>query len=130
MEIFEKIILFTRNWFNNLSDDQKKRFALICTIVFAMILTLSVLISINNQGKKKSPAGQERAAVITPIPAEEIFMPDEPDFVPGVILQREIRQNWTEEDAAVFWQDPLRSGEEAWREKIEIVIDDLLERVP
>jgi hypothetical protein len=29
-----------------------------------------------------------------------------------------------------FWQDPLKNGEEQWREKIESSIDDYLERVP
>jgi hypothetical protein len=64
------------------------------------------------------------------IPPEELFLPDEPDFIPGILLERERRESWTAEDAAPYWRDPLKSGEEPWREQVETVIDELLERVP
>jgi hypothetical protein len=64
------------------------------------------------------------------IPPEELFLPDEPDFLPGVLLERERREAWTGEDAAPYWQDPLKYGEEPWREQVESAIDDLLERAP
>jgi hypothetical protein len=64
------------------------------------------------------------------IPREELFLPDEPDFIPGVLLERERREVWTAEDAAPYWRDPLKGGEEPWREQAESVIDELLERVP
>jgi len=72
----------------------------------------------------------ERLRFISPIPPEELFLPDEPDYLPGVILGREQRSSWTEEDAAEYWQDPLRHGEEQWRVNIEAAIDEFLERVP
>ena len=64
------------------------------------------------------------------IPPEELFLPQEPDFLPGVILEREPKTHWTTEDAAPFWQDPLKNGEEPWREQIEAIIDELMEGVP
>lgn len=68
--------------------------------------------------------------IFYPIPAEELFLPDEPDFLPEVILERERRSSWTEQDVSEYWQDPLKFGEEQWREKIEAAIDVFLERVP
>lgn len=127
----EKIILFIQNWYKNLSGDQKKKLILFCTAVFAMILTLSVLISISSGLNSNSASRrEERQSIITPIPAESIFLPEEPDFIPGVLLERGQRSSWTLEDASEYWQDPLRSGEEAWRDKIEKAIDEILERVP
>jgi hypothetical protein len=65
-----------------------------------------------------------------PIPPEDLFLPEEPDFLPGVLLDREQREAWTAEDAETFWYNPLEDGEEGWRDQVEKVIDDLLERVP
>jgi hypothetical protein len=54
----------------------------------------------------------------------------EPDFVPGVILEREKRTQWTADDAASWWQDPLKDGEQEWRDQIEKTVDTIMESVP
>ena len=63
-------------------------------------------------------------------PGAEFFLPYEPDFVPDVLLEREPRDGWTEEDARPFWTDPLPGNERFWRRRIESGIDSLLEQVP
>jgi len=135
----EKIIQFIKDWFQKMTDGQKHRLALFCTFVFAGVLTLSVIFSLkaNNEVKKeekekkdKKEIKHEEPVVYAPIPPEELFLPDEPDYIPGVLLNRDRRTNWTEEDAMEYWQDPLKDGEEQWREKIESSIDEYLERVP
>jgi hypothetical protein len=68
----------------------------------------------------------ERAA----IPPEDFFMPGEPDFVPEVLLGREPRDGWSEEDARPFWTDPLEAGAEQWERRAEADIDKMLEAVP
>jgi len=129
-----KLIQTIQNRYQNLDAAQKRRLALVCTGLFAMVLTLSVLISVESRNReiqrKIEFSEPERLFINSPILAGEFFLPDEPDFVPGVILQRERRTSWSEEDAAEFWQDPLRFGEETWREKIEAAIDEFLERIP
>ena len=125
-----KIIKSVQDWFKNLSGDQKKKFILVCTAAFALILTVSVIISISGSDRKDINTEPERLTVISPIPADEIFLPEEPDFIPGVLLERERRLSWSEQDASEYWQDPLRSGEEPWRQIIESAADDILERVP
>jgi hypothetical protein len=47
-----------------------------------------------------------------------------------VLLEREPRDSWTEEDARPFWTDPMEGSEELWRKRIESGIDSLLEQVP
>jgi hypothetical protein len=64
------------------------------------------------------------------IPGEELFLPDKPDFLPKILLEREPRARWTPEDAHAFWYDPLQDDAEQWRDTIEMVIDELLEGVP
>jgi hypothetical protein len=65
-----------------------------------------------------------------PIPPEELFLPDEPDFLPGVIPERERRSLWTAEDAEPYWYNPLERGKEEWRNRIRTVLDEFLEHVP
>jgi len=127
----EKIIRFIKYWFQSLSVGQKRQMAIICTVVFAAVLSLSVLLSIRNpDNRTEKQVESERLTVLTPIPAEDIFLPDEPDFLPKILLDREQRSVWTEENASEYWQDPLRGGEEMWREKIEEAIDEFLENIP
>jgi hypothetical protein len=108
---------------------EKRRLIIILFLVFMALFLLglvSILLVMNN--KEEVPAAE--ASRRTVIPPEELFLPNEPDFLPGVILEREPRRSWTAEDAAPFWQDPLRRGEESWRNRIESVIDEVLEEVP
>ena len=126
----EKYIQLIKDKFGELTPEQKRHLVLFCTAGFAVLLTLSVILSLRGAGKDTIPVEYERVPIIIAIPAEELFLPDEPDFLPGVLLERDRRLIWTEQDANEHWQDPLRFGEEQWREKIETAIDDFLERVP
>jgi hypothetical protein len=103
--------------------------------ILSLVLISAVLVlifSLASAGPAASP--NEGPAEINfgpaPIPREELFLREEPDFLPPVILERERREAWTEDEAMPFWYDPLEDGEELWRERVEELIDDLLERVP
>ncbi|WP_461246162.1 hypothetical protein [Treponema sp. R6D11] len=126
----EKFVQFIKDSFQKLTALQKRSFAVICTLIFAGILTISVIASLKTNGGEKKEDKLPETVIIAPIPPEELFLPDEPDYIPGVLLKRDKKSNWTEEDAMEYWQDPLKNGEEQWREKIESSIDDYLERVP
>jgi hypothetical protein len=130
MDFFERIITFFNDLLGKMTGEDKRRLVLICTAVFAVLLTFSVIISIKKPEKKDIPVKTDRSRYNVAIPADELFLPEEPDFLPGVLLERERRTSWTEQDAGIYWLDPLRSGEEQWREKIETAIDEFLERVP
>jgi hypothetical protein len=101
----------------------------------ALVLVLIILLVIVAGLSSKGPEPDEPAAAAgiftpLPIPPEDLFLPEEPDFLPPVILERERREFWTGEDAGPFWYRPREDGEEFWREQMEKLIDDLLERVP
>jgi hypothetical protein len=100
-------------------------------VAVALVLALFVLLlAALATGKPAVEEPAARAFRLTPIPPEDLFLPEEPDFLPPVILERERRESWTADDAEPYWYNPLKQGEEAWREQVEKVIDDLLERVP
>lgn len=126
----EEAIFFLKNKLQNLSSKEKIKLAMICTIIFASVLTLSVILSLTKTDDMKSGNVLVSADELIPIPEEEIFFHEEPDFLPDVILERERRSEWTKDDASLYWQDPLKDGEESWRKNIEDVIDKFLERIP
>ena len=108
-------------------------------VIIAAMGTLAVLILIligtaffANSGREPLavtavPAGESRQTLIPP---DELFLPDEPDFVPGVLLERERRGEWTADDAKPWWQDPLKDGEDPWRNLIEQTVDEIMEKIP
>jgi hypothetical protein len=130
LEKFNQIIAFVKDFFSGLTAEQKRQLVIIFTVFFAAFLTFFVIISLINPKSEDLPSGPERINILSPIPAEDIFMPDEPDYIPGVILERQQRSIWSMDDASVFWRDPLMFGEEQWREKIEEAVNELMERVP
>jgi hypothetical protein len=108
--------------------EEKQRLVLICGAgCLALLVFATILLA--NSGKEQKPAqtGVSRRSTIAP---EEIFLPDEPDFITGVLLERERRASWTAADGSVYWQDPMKNGEEFWRERIEKAIDEFMENVP
>jgi hypothetical protein len=115
---------------------EKRRPVLIGSIGACAVLVLALVgIPLLTRGKAEERKTAASAAGNAPIkqaviPPDELFLPDEPDFVPGVMLEREQRTEWTAADAAPLWQDPLKNGEEPWRNRIEKTIDDIMESVP
>jgi hypothetical protein len=93
----------------------------------ALIILLVAVLAIGKPAPEEPEAALFRPA---PIPPEDLFLPEEPDFLPPVILDRGRRETWTAEDAEPFWYNPLEEDEERWRELVEKAVDDLLERVP
>ena len=118
-----------------LSPD-KRRLALI--LAAAVIIALLVIFAITKLAPDNQ-AGEVPAAVkktvqespVKPfIPPDGLFLPDEPDFIPGVMPDRPQRTEWTAEDASPYWQDPLKDGEEEWRNHIEKFVDEIMEKIP
>jgi len=95
--------------------------------VFVLVLTGIYLMTESDKGREGAAAETVRQGYIPP---DDLFLPNEPDFVPGILLEREQRTEWTADDAAPLWQDPLRNGEEPWRNRIERTIDEIMESVP
>ncbi|GHV89194.1 hypothetical protein AGMMS50267_15540 [Spirochaetia bacterium] len=64
------------------------------------------------------------------LPMEELFLADEPDFLPPVLLEREQRDAWTTEDVRPYWTDPLEEGAAVYQDMMSAVVDGIMERVP
>jgi len=111
---------------------EKRRLVLTASVGFCAVFVLvlagaSLLTKGGDKGREGTAATTVRQGVIPP---DDLFLPDEPDLIPGILLEREQRAEWTADDAAPLWQDPLRNGEEPWRDRIERTIDEIMESVP
>jgi hypothetical protein len=119
-----------RKLLEKIPEDRRRLFLISTGGVFAAVLLACVAAALlMKKPAAASPGGSVPLQSVV-IPPEEMFLPDEPDFIPGVLLERERRAAWTAEDAAAYWQDPLKNGEEQWRNRVEAAVDELLERVP
>jgi hypothetical protein len=99
-------------------------------VLAALILALVILLPILIAAGRPAAVTEPEVKISAPIPPEDLFLPEEPDFLPPVILGRERRDAWTADDAEPYWYNPLEEGEAGWREQVEKVVDELLERVP
>jgi hypothetical protein len=94
-------------------------------LILIIALTTAALNSRQEKASAKPPAFPAQK-----IPDEELFVPEEPDFLPPVLLYREQKDQWTAEDAAPFWTDPAELGDGGWSDKVEEYVDSLLKSVP
>jgi hypothetical protein len=129
LQLYKSIKSFFENLLKHIPENKRTPvlaagggcvFLIICLIIFA---------ASRNPGAR-SRTGENSLAVSGPhIPAEDLFYPAEPDFLPGLLLEREPRQPWTIEDVKPFWRDPSEPVD-FWREKMSETIDKLMESVP
>ncbi|MDR0444532.1 MAG: hypothetical protein LBH44_14130 [Treponema sp.] len=129
MAILEEFIRFLQDGFSKYIPEDKRRIILAGAGGLVLILAIIALIS-GISGRETRTEKPDTLNIRIAIPPQELFLPEEPDFLRGVILGREQRSSWTEEDASAYWLDPLVKGEEEWRKKIEAAIDEFLERIP
>jgi hypothetical protein len=97
-------------------------------VIFALLIVLAVVRHLPHKAPRRS--GAEDAFQPLTVAPEDFFMPEEPNFVPDVILGRPPRDGWTEEDARPFWTDPLEEEGDVWKRRVDAGMDALLERVP
>jgi hypothetical protein len=110
----------------------KYRFAFLGLGAAALLLIVLLIVFGFSTGKGTNRQAESMADVFpdTLIQAQDLFLPEEPDFLPSLIPEREQREIWTRGDAGEFWYDPLRHDERLWRERARQTVDQHLEHIP
>jgi hypothetical protein len=100
-------------------------------LVFLILIGVLLLMNYSLAAADRA-AGRDLSDTFKPlaVPPEDFFLPEEPDFLPEALLEKEGQGTWSAEDARPFWKDPLQENPDLWRERMETVIDRLMERVP
>ena len=112
-------------------NNTNSRVVLVIAAALSIIIVLLLVLAIVSHTKTGTNEQYVNDTILRErFSAEDFFLPHEPDFVPDVLLEREPKDIWTEEDARPFWTDPLKGNEGTWRKRIESEIDSLLEHVP
>ena len=95
----------------------------------ALLVVLLIAIIAVNAGRRR-PEGNPIPGIAAglSIPAEDLFFPAEPDFMPDFVPERESRRFWSLDDIRRYWKAPDNS--EWWREEIKSAVDRLMEGVP
>ena len=100
------------------------------SLIFLCICIIFIsLIFIRTSPSVSGTPGPGRSASHVHIPMDDLFFPNEPDFLPFLLLEREPRQPWTADDLRLFWTDPVSGYEEMWRDLAIETIDRLMEGV-
>jgi hypothetical protein len=122
-------------------DDQFSRYKKIIVAMFAclgiiLFLLLAVLLLQRKNTRKGEAKRPDTAQTAVPalnnkpsIPVEDIFLPNEPDFLPEVILEREPHK-WSPEDTREFWTNPMENEQIKWQDNITNVVNGIMERIP
>ena len=93
--------------------------------VFFLILLIAALAVNFRRPEESAPAA---ISLEQPILPEELFIPDEPDFVPEFLLEREARLSWSMDDIRVYWRRPENPA--FWQDVLRAAVDELMESVP
>jgi hypothetical protein len=120
-ELFSKAVLFIKS--------HLVAAAIACGAVFIIVALLVVLALVKHLPVKKDSPPEQPLLPLSLSP-EDFFMPSEPDFVPRILLEREPKDGWGEEDARPFWTDPMEENAGTWRGRIKKGVDEFLENVP
>jgi hypothetical protein len=107
---------------------KKRPFLIVSGGALGVLIVLVLILFTVNAGKR----GQDRARpeAVVAIPAEDFFLPEEPDYLPGLLFEREPEAPWAAGKAGRFWKDPGSEDGDFWREEMSRVIDKLMESVP
>jgi hypothetical protein len=110
----------------------KRRPALLCTAGTVFLLILAIVVTLAARaGKAPGENLLPETAAGPRVPAEDFFIPEEPDFLPGVLPERDPRQGWSTDDVRPFWKNPEDSARrEDWHREMGVVIDRLMDSVP
>ena len=126
-DIINEFLSLTDRLFDKIPQERRQLFILCFggLLFLAILFTLIALVT-----GFSTPASSPVLTFGPGIPAEELFYPREPDFLPPLLLEREPNMPWTIRDLEFFWQDPRADNEDKWRDLIKTAIDNLMDGVP
>ena len=106
---------------------ENKRLMVFVVGGLSALLLLLIITAVALNTRRPGAAAPDMRAVHL-IPPEELFIPDEPDFVPDFLLEREPRHFWSIDDIRPYWRSP--GNPEFWHNVIRTAVDELMENIP
>jgi hypothetical protein len=129
-----------REKFAGLTAGMRKKFEadpklkVICAgaVLLAVLAIVGIMLLLTRNSRTRRTRDSDDIAELfrMELPAEELFLGDEPDFLPQALLERERRDSWTADDASPYWTDPGDEGDKVYEDMMGVVVDGIMERVP
>ena len=90
-----------------------------------LLILIIVAIATSVGGREANiPLAAQSIHAIAP---EELFIPDEPNFLPDFLLEREPRHFWSVDDIRPYWRTP--GAQDFWQGIIRSTVEELMENV-
>jgi len=90
-------------------------------VALAALILLGSIIPRGNKKTELQPSGLNAAHAIPP---KALFIPDEPDFVPPFLVEREVRGSWSLDEIRPYWR--AQTDNEFLRRIVRSAVDDLM----
>ena len=106
-------------------EKKPRQFLIIGGVVVFLLVLVIIAVALSAGGHGENiPVAAHSIHAIAP---EELFIPDEPNFVPDFLLEREPRHFWSVEDIRPYWRTP--GAQEFWQGIIRSTVEELMENV-
>ena len=105
-----------------------RRLILLASGALVILLFVLVFSTLALASRRPAQAASPELPSGLSIPMADLFIPAEPDFIPGFLFEREVRHTWTLEDINPYWKIP--GNPDLWRREIRSAVDILMEDIP
>jgi hypothetical protein len=128
--LYGKAVTLADKLFGKIPQNMRKPVLIGLGGAVCLLIIIIVVLLAGRAGNGKRAGDFPVMAAGPAVPAEDLFLPAEPDFLPEALLEREPHRPWTTEDVAPYWENLKDGHENEWRAESSAVIDDLMESVP
>jgi hypothetical protein len=114
------------------SADPKLKIIFAGAVLGVILVVAGVMLILTRSGRARRTRDSEAIAELfrMEIPPEDLFLGDEPDFLPEMLPEREQRDEWTADDVRPYWTNPGAEGAKVYEDMMGAVVDGIMERVP
>jgi hypothetical protein len=101
-------------------------------ILGTVLVILGIMLVLTRNSRARRVRDSEAVAELfrMELPPEELFLDDEPDFLPDLLPERERRDAWDADDVRPYWTDPGDEDVRVYEDMMGAVVDGIMEGVP
>jgi hypothetical protein len=117
---------------DRLNANPKLRLVAAAAILGTVLVIFGIMLTLTRNNRTRRMQDSETVAELfrMELPPEELFLDDEPDFLPELLPEREPRDTWNADDVRPYWTDPADEGAGVYEDMMGAVVDGIMERVP
>jgi hypothetical protein len=99
-------------------------------ILGIVLAILGIILILNNRVRRPPDSEALTELFRMELPPDELFLDDEPDFLPDLLPERERRDTWNADDIRSYWTDPAEEDAGVYEDMMGAVVDEIMEHLP